>query len=417
MEKSLKSQLEKGELTAGSNISYWTDSINQQYFPKLTADTEADVVIIGAGNSGLTIAYQLLESGKSVVVVEDGFIGSGETGRTSAHLTAALDSRYFDLEKMYGKEKTKLIASSHMLAIKAMESISKAENIDCEFQIISGYLFLHPTDKPETLFKEYKAASDAGLDVDFHELVPYLKNSPGPCIEFKNQAKFHPLKYLIGIADAVINKGGRIFTNTHAQEIDDKGIISKDGYRVHAKHIVVATNSPVNNKYLMHLRQYPYRSYVIGACVKKGAVADALYWDTGNQEEGSSFAAYHYVRTEPYDKEFDLVICGGEDHPTGLVETSTPPDEKSKYQALTKWLRERFPIEDVVYEWSGQVIYAFDALGHIGRNPMDKDNIYIVTGDCGNGLTYGAIAGMLIPDLINEKENEFTELYRPSRFK
>jgi nitrite reductase/ring-hydroxylating ferredoxin subunit len=215
----------------------------------------------------------------------------------------------------------------------------------------------------------------------------------------------------------VINQGGRIFTGTHVQEIDDKGVTSRDGYRVNAKHIVVATNSPVNNKYLMHLRQFPYRTYVIGACVKKGAVADALYWDTGDQNGDSAFAAYHYVRTEPYNKEFDLVICGGEDHPTGLVETSSPPDERSKYLALSKWLRERFPIEDVVYECSGQVIYAFDALVHIGRNPMDKDNIYIVTGECGNGLTYGAISGMLIPDLINEKENEYEELYRPSRFK
>ncbi|MDQ3051916.1 MAG: FAD-dependent oxidoreductase [Bacteroidota bacterium] len=416
MEKSTKSLIERGELTAGTNISYWTDSSSAESYPKLNADIETDVVIVGGGNSGLSIAYRLMKAGKSVVLVEDGFIGSGETGRTSAHLTAVLDSSYFKLEKIYGSTNTKLIAESHMKAISFIEMTTKAENIECDFQRVSGYLFLHPTDKPETLQKELAAATEAGLEVIYHENTPGLKNPSGPCLEFTCQAKFHPMKYIKGLAEAITKMGGRIFINTHAKEIDETGVTSREGYRVTAKHIVVATNSPVNNKYLMHLRQYPYRSYVIGACVKKDSVLDALYWDTGDQN-GNVQQAYHYLRTQPYNENFDLLICGGEDHATGLAEADNQPAEQDRYRKLEKWVRERFDIEQVMYEWSGQILYAFDALGYIGRNPMDRDNIYIVTGDNGNGLTYGTIAGLLITDLISGTENEFEEIYKPARFK
>ncbi len=146
MESTLKTLIEKGELTAGNNISYLTDSATPKSFPKLDANLETDVVIVGGGNSGLSVAYRFLKEGKSVVVIEDGLIGSGETGRTSAHLTAVLDPRYFELEKMYGKEKSKLIAQSHMNAINNIEYIIYEEAINCDFQRVSVILFLHPND-------------------------------------------------------------------------------------------------------------------------------------------------------------------------------------------------------------------------------------------------------------------------------
>ena len=131
MEKSTKSLIENGELTAGSNISYWTDSIPSISYTKLHADLETDVVIIGGGITGLSVAYRLLKKGKEVVVVEDGTIGSGETGRSSAHLTAVLDRKYYELEKMYGSKNIKLIAETHMQAISLIEATCDAENIDC----------------------------------------------------------------------------------------------------------------------------------------------------------------------------------------------------------------------------------------------------------------------------------------------
>jgi nitrite reductase/ring-hydroxylating ferredoxin subunit len=113
---------------------------------------------------------------------------------------------------------------------------------------------------------------------------------------------------------------------------------------------------------------------------------------------------------------YDLLICGGEDHSTGLAKVDFIPEE-NRYGLLEDWARTRFPIEDVIYHWSGQIMYPMDSLGYIGRNPMDKKNIYIVTGDSGNGITHGTIAGMLIPDLVTGRENNLEKIYDPSRFK
>lgn len=405
-----------GKVTSGSNATFWIDSTNPLAFEKLDENLDVDVVVIGGGVSGINVAYNLVRAGKTVALVEDGQIGSGETGRTSAHLTAVLDERYYNLERMHGQEKTKLIAESHRKAIDFIETVVNTESIKCDFQRVYGYLFLHPTDKPESLQKELDAACAAGLEVcELHDTPDVNVKISGPCLRFSNQAQFHPQKYIYGLAKSIVAHGGQIFTDTHAAEIDENGILTDEGYRINAKHIVVTTNSPINNKYTMHLSQSPYRTYVIGARIRKDVVKEALWWDTGDQENKSQ--AYHYVRLQKLDDDFDLLLCGGEDHATGLSDDTEIPHETDRYAILESWARARFPIEDVIYTWSGQVIYPFDSLAFIGRNPHDKKNIYIVTGDCGNGLTYATIAGMLITDLINDRPNKYEEIYSPSRFK
>jgi glycine/D-amino acid oxidase-like deaminating enzyme/nitrite reductase/ring-hydroxylating ferredoxin subunit len=407
--------IENGEITSGKNVSFWTNSINPIFYEKLKENIHTEVVIVGGGIAGITTAYCLLKSGKKVVLVEDGGIGSGETGRTTAHLASALDDRYYELEKMYGEEKTSLIAESHSAAIDFIETVCKEKLIDCDFERLSGYLFLHPTDERESLHKEFVAARKAGLDVEELQEVPGMKEKT-PSLKFNNQAQFHPLKYLRALAELIRKSGGSLYTETHAAKIDHEGITTADGFRVSAKHIVVATNSPVNNKYVMHLKQYPYRTYVIGARIKKNTIEKALWWDTGDMSMNSEIPPYHYVRLQKLDEDYNLLICGGEDHPTGMAKEDRLAEE-DRYGLLEDWMRKRFDVEDIIYQWSGQVMEPMDSLAYIGRNPMDKNNVYIVTGDSGNGMTHGTIAGMLITDLINGKENKWEKLYAPSRVK
>jgi nitrite reductase/ring-hydroxylating ferredoxin subunit len=253
------------------------------------------------------------------------------------------------------------------------------------------------------------------LDVEELQEVPGMKEKT-PCIKFSNQAQFHPLKYLRAVAELIRKEGGTLYTETHASKIDHEGVTTSDGFRISAKHIVVATNSPVNNKYVMHLKQYPYRTYVIGAKIKKDLIPKALWWDTGDLSINSEVPPYHYVRLQKFDADHDLLICGGEDHPTGVAKEERIAEE-DRYGLLENWMRDRFDAEEIIYQWSGQVIEPMDSLAYIGRNPMDKDNVYIVTGDSGNGMTHGTIAGMLITDLINGKENKWEKIYAPSRFK
>ncbi len=402
--------------SSGLHNSYWLDSEKSHSFQALSDNIKCDVVIVGAGIAGLSVAYALTKAGKKVCVIEDGNIASGETGRTSAHLTAALDDRYYELERIFGQKGSGLAAESHMAAIDFVEKVVADEDIRCEFRRVPGYLFLHQTDKEGSLDKEFAAANRAGLNVRMLDNVPGFTNLSRRCIEFADQAQFHPVKYMNGLADAIRKKGGRIFTQTHAKEISDKGIVTDEGLKVTADFIVVATNTPVNNRMVIHLKQFPFRTYIIGALIKKDSLPKALWWDSGNYQTDSEIPPYHYVRTETYNDHFDLLIAGGEDHATGLADAQNLAEEE-RYARLESWLRSFTEIGEIKYRWSGQVMEPMDSMAYIGHNPSDHKNIFIATGDSGNGLTHGTIAGILIPDLILGKENKWKELYDPSRIK
>lgn len=401
------------KLTSGSNISYWIDSISPLKFEPLNENIEIEVVVIGAGISGITTAYCLAKSGKKVVVLEDGYIGSGETGRTTAHIVNALDDRYSEIERYHGLEGSKQAADSHTAAIAFIESISIEENIDCDFKRLNGYLFLHPTDKQKTLEDEFEATHRAGIHTELIIGVPGIPVEEGLCLKFPHQATFHPMKYLSGLANAFIRLGGKVYTETHAQEIKEGEVIA-NGFNITAKDIVVATNTPINDMFTMHTKQYPYRTYVIASIIPKGSVDNALWWDTGDQHSKCFNIPYNYVRLQEYDEQYDLIICGGADHKTGQADKENLSAE-DRYRILEDWMRQRFTnVLETVYRWSGQVMDPVDSLGYIGKNPGDK-NIYIVTGDSGNGMTHGTIAGILLDDLINGRENPWEKLYDPSR--
>lgn len=402
-------KLEGGIVTSGTRVSYWIESATLPVTQSLDQNIETEVVIVGGGLAGLSIAYCLTQAGRKVVLVEDGFIGSGETGRTTAQLCTALDERYYELENMFGFENAKLIAESHRAAIGFVEQTIKKESIDCDFERVNAYLFLHPSDTYDSLKKELEAATRVGIKVTELEQVPALP-AEGKCLCFANQAQFHPLKYLSGLCQAIEENGGKLFTETHISEINHTEITTSKGFTIKAGHIVVATNAPVNSKYLPMLKQWAYRTYVIGALVKKNVLPKALWWDTGDQAVKDN-PPYHYVRLQAYNDTHDLLLCGGEDH--GVGDTSF---KKDKYVLLEEWARERFPVEEVVSKWSGEILVPMDSIAFIGRAPWGHDNIYLVTGDSGTGMTYGTIAGMLISDLITGKENEWEKIYKPSRF-
>lgn len=378
-------------------------------FAPLTSDARVDVCVVGAGIAGLTTAYHLVRAGKSVLVLEDGEISSGETERTTAHLVSALDDRYFELERLHGEKGARLAAESHSAAIDRIERIASDERIDCDFERVDGYLFNVPGQPDDLLDRELAATLRAGLITEIVARAPLASFDTGRALRFPRQAQFHPLKYLAGLAGAIVRHGGRICTQTHATRMkggSHANVQTHSGAVVECDAIVVATNTPVNDRLAVHTKQAPYRSYVIGAVVPAGAIPKVLYWDT---EE-----PYHYVRLQagdPAEGSSDILIVGGEDHKTGQAD-----DGDARYARLEAWTRERFPmIGEIRYRWSGQVMEPMDGLAFIGRNPIDHDNVYIATGDSGNGMTHGTIAGMLLSDLIQGWENPWTTLYNPSR--
>jgi glycine/D-amino acid oxidase-like deaminating enzyme/nitrite reductase/ring-hydroxylating ferredoxin subunit len=392
---------------SGKTISIWMTTAEVPDQPVLAENLHADVCVVGAGIAGMTTAYMLSREGKSVVVLDDGPIGGGQTSRTTAHLSHVLSHYYYELEEIHGKDLTRQIAESHTKAIDTIQAIASRENIDCDFERLDGYLFPPDTESLDELQKELAAAHRAGLtDVELVNKAPIDGFNTGSCLHFPHQGQFDPLKYLTGLAAAIQNYGGKIYTGTHVQKItggQPARVETSNGQVVTADAVVVATNSPISNLATMHFKQAAYITFVIGAKIPRGSLTKALYWDT--------LDPYHYVRLQHLDEEHDLLIVGGEDHKTGQAN-----DADSRYVRLEVWTRERFSqVGEIEFRWSGQVMNADDGIAYIGKNPFDEDNIYIATGDTGLGMTHGTIAGILLNDMILGRKNTWAEVYDPSR--
>jgi glycine/D-amino acid oxidase-like deaminating enzyme/nitrite reductase/ring-hydroxylating ferredoxin subunit len=385
---------------------------------KLIEDMTADVCIVGAGITGMTTALLLAREGQRVVVLDDGPIGGGETERTTAHLVNVLDDRYYEIERLHGENGARLAAESHIAAISCIEAIVREENIDCEFERLDGYLFAPPGETTEVIDREFAAVRRAGLkEVKRLWRAPLIFFDTGPCLRFPRQAQFHPLKYLRGLAEIILRERGKIFNGTHVVRIEGGSpafVTTADDVVVTATAVVVATNTPVNDRFAIHTKQAAYRTYVIGVHVPRDSVPKALYWDTAQEASlanGFGPIPYHYLRLQNVSPVQDLLIVGGEDHKTGQAD-----DPEARWNRLEAWTRERFPMAtDVTYRWSGQVMEPVDGLAFIGRNPADEPNIYVATGDSGNGMTHGTIAGILLTDLILGRENPWATLYDPAR--
>ena len=413
--------------------SYWEMTGPTLTCPPLTADTTADVCVVGAGIAGMMTAYHLCREGKSVIVIDKAGVGSGQTQNTTAHLTNAIDDRYVSIEAWHGSDGAKLAAQSHTAAIDRIELIAMEEGIDCEFTRLDGYLFDSPKDSPNLLNDELRAAHSAGVVVEPVLHAPLHHYFTGPALKFPRQAQVHPLKLMIGLAAAVLRRGGRIFTQAHAEGIESVVAESKERtaevaddqpllrvkirgeLSITAKAVVVATNSPFNDMFAIHTKQAPYLTYVCGFAVPRGSVDKALYWDATNP--------YHFVRLEDFEpmnvngavlgnpETEQLLLVGGEDHKTGQAN-----DAEARFSRLATWTKIRFPIlGEPRFRWSGQVMETNDGLAFIGRNPADNPNIYVATGDSGQGMTHGTIAGMLLSDLIVGRPNPWASLYSPSR--
>jgi len=391
----------------GRTVPYWMATADLTPAPPLSGDVTTDVCVVGAGIAGLTTAYLLAKEGRRVVVVDDGPTGAGETFRTTAHLATALDDRYYNLEHLHGVDGCRLAAESHAAAIDRIERSVLENSIDCDFARVDGYLFLPPGGDLSELNRELEAVHRAGLaDVTRVDRAPVASFDTGPALRFPRQGQFHIVKYIQGLAAAAQRNGVLICNGTHAHAFQGgaEARVETDRGTVRARALVIATNSPVNDLVAIHTKQAAYRTFVVGARVPRGSVPAILLWDT--------LDPYHYVRIQTGSESADdVLIVGGEDHKTGQSD-----DGEQRFGRLEAWTRERFPqARAFEYRWSGQVMEPVDSLAFIGRNPSDHDNVYVATGDSGNGMTHGTIAGMLITDLIAGRENRWARIYDPSR--
>jgi glycine/D-amino acid oxidase-like deaminating enzyme/nitrite reductase/ring-hydroxylating ferredoxin subunit len=334
-------------------------------------------------------------------------VGAGQSARGTAQFGPP-DERYCEIERGFGSDKAALVADSYRKATDCVEAIIRSERIECDFERLDGFLFSPEQRWDDTLEQEYAITTRLGLDVRRLERVPGLTFDTGPCLRFARQAQFHPLKYLAGLAAAITRMGGRIHGHTRALDVHgDSGIeqVRTEFGSVHAGSVVVATNAPFNDRDALRDKQAPHRSYVVATRVPKDALPRVLLWDTGQP--------YYYVRLADAAEgaSHELLVVGGQDHLA-----SDAVHQVQRYAAIEAWVRLRFPLAGAVeYRWSGEVMQPADGLAFLGRKPLEHDNVYLITGDSGNGMTHSTVGAILIADLILGRSNPWTELYSPAR--
>ena len=373
--------------------------------PPLEGSARADVCVIGAGAAGLSVAYALADAGKEVVLLDERQPGAGESIRTTAHMTSALDMGYAELERLHGPEAARLAAQSHETAIKRVAAIAAREGLDLGLEAVNGYAYT-ADGRGEGLETELAAARRAGLRVELLERAPLSAFDTGPCLVWPGQAQLDAGLWLRGLRSAVERRGGRIYGRTRAVSVEGgkrARVITSRGLEIRADAIVVATNSPFNDKVSVQSRQAARRTYVVALAAPTGVMPPALLWDDADP--------YHYIRLAKTPDGAPALLVGGEDHGTGRAD-----DGRERWDRLEDWARERFVTAGpVVARWSGQVVEPEDGLAFIGRSPLDHPNVFLATGHSGNGTTYAAIAGMLLADMILGRRNDWEDVYDHSR--
>jgi glycine/D-amino acid oxidase-like deaminating enzyme/nitrite reductase/ring-hydroxylating ferredoxin subunit len=371
----------------------------------LNGDRRCDVAIIGSGIAGISTAYELAEKGQQVAVIDRRRIAGGITARTSAHLAPLCDDLTSAMIKLRGEGLSRAFYESQAAAVDRIEEIQKQEDISCDFRRLDGYLFQALNTDSNIIDDELDAVRKVGAPVDRLVGVPLAGCDKQHVLRYPRQATFHPLKYLKGLAAAIEAKGGEFYSETiveKIEELDGAVIVTTDLGVITAKAAVVATNSPINDTLALHTKMAPYRTYAMAFAIRRGAIPDALYWDT--------LDPYHYVRLQPGDGRTDYLIVGGADHKSGEAD-----DADLRFEALEAWARNLIPaIQDETHRWSGQVLDTIDYAAFIGRNPGDE-NIFVHTGDSGQGMTHGVVGSLINSALIAGEDPKWQEVYEPAR--
>ena len=387
---------------------YWFASIKRPTFRAINRALSVDVLVVGAGVTGIVTAYLLKQAGLRVALVERRRLAERDTGHTTAHLTYVTDISLDELAKLYSREQAKATIDAGAFAIDEIERIARKEKIECEFSRVPGYLHAPLTGGQEDvrvrLKKDAKIANDFGFEASYLDRVPFM-NRPG--VRFANQAKFHPLKFLFPLAKKIHGGGSHVFEKSEVKKFDpDKKRARANGHWINYDRVVLATNNPLLGEsslikgMIFQMKLMLYSSYVIGAKIPRGSIPIASFWDTNDP--------YQYLRVDRHH-DYDYAIFGGEDHKTGQVRNT-----QTCFRKVEKAFLQMLPLAKIDRHWSGQVIVTNDCLPFIGPNESDQ---FIATGYNGNGFTFGVIAAAMARDWVTGVKNPWRDLFSPTRKK
>ncbi|WCT10155.1 FAD-dependent oxidoreductase [Mucilaginibacter jinjuensis] len=390
-------------LRDGEHQSPWQTGISLTEDQEATINTSYDVLIVGAGITGITTALMLQKAGKQCVVADSYVAGFGTTGGTSAHLNTFADTTYAEAESAFGKEGAQLFADAINEGFDIINSNIKHYKIDCDYETKTGFVYAETDDEVKQLDDLYTGTQNVGVSINYTDDVPtpveYQK-----AVALPDQAQFHPLKYLQAIQQQFIELGGVVLNYTQVTEFEQSGGLFKvatNNNPISARAIIYATHMPPGVN-VFNFRCAPYRSYVLGVKLTDDKYPDALVYDM--QEP------YHYFRTHEIDGQ-KFLIAGGNDHKTGHE------DAEKAFEDLEKYIRKYYNVSSVKYKWSSQYYVPVDGFPYIGQMPGEPQGVYCATGYNGNGMMLGSIAAKILSDLVIGDEGKYEKIFSPARIK
>lgn len=388
----------------GNCSSLWQDTANAySIHTQDDINTIFDVAIVGGGITGVTLGLHLQKQGKKCVIIEARNLCFGTSGGTTAHLNTLMDNPYPTIISDFGKEGAQTVARAAKEAIALVESHIREYNIECGFERTNGYLFAQDEKQIKELNEIHDACGEVGVEAKFSNTIPVPINFR-KALEVADQGKFHPIRYVHGLAKAFEELGGTIIEECRVTDIEDGDIISIETSTNNLKSriLVYATHIPPGIN-LLHLRCSPYRSYAMAVKLRDNNYPSGLIYDM--------YDPYHYYRTQEIDGDRYLIV-GGEDHRTG-----ENANTNKSFLQLESHIRTHFDVAEITQRWSSQYYEPVDGLPYIGKLPGASENILVATGYGGNGITYSHVAVLELSSLILNKQSKYDDLFSPGRIK
>lgn len=364
-----------------------------------------DVVIAGAGMTGIVTGLLLQQAGKSVLIAEAHTMGFGTTGGTTAHLNTFLDTPYYQIEKDFGEQSANLVARAVAGSLELIKRNVHQYSIDCNYLEQDAYLYAQDDKQEKELQQIIDSCNKVNVAGSSTDGIPIPIDFLSAA-KLSGQASFHPLRYLVALAEVFTNSGGIILEGCRVVNLDENDemvtINTSLGQTLQSKDFVYATHIPPGVN-VLHFRAAPYRSYAVAAKLQDANYPEDLVYDL--------YDPYHYFRTQEIDGQ-KYLIAGGEDHKTGHEK-----DTGTCFQRLEDYLRQHFSVEEITYKWSSQYFEPADGLPYIGLLPGHKGHVYTATGYGGNGMMNSHIAAELLTSLIMGEKNDYADLFDPARIK
>ena len=386
--------------------SIWLETFKyNKTFEKLNQNISCDVCIIGAGIFGLTCAYYLTKQGFNVAVLDRDDIGTKATGHTTAKITSQHGLIYKHLIDDYGLHFAKSYLYANQKAIDNIKEIIDTENISCDFNFENHCVYTTNAKDLKSIQDEINAVNSLDFNCEFVTKTGLPFDILGG-ICFKNQAQFHPYKYLCGLCNSISGKA-KIFTHTTICDVKNNGSFytsySDNNYKIESKFVIMASHYPfINIPGFYFSKMYQSTSYLIAIETNK-TLFKGMYLSASDP--------IFSFRTAKFGNK-NFLLIGGANHKTGESH-----DFSTTYGVLENIAKKYYPDCKILYHWNTRDCITLDKIPFIGLYSSNLPNFYIGTGFNKWGMTSSNVAGNIIVDMINGKENPYSFVFDSTRIK